>query len=471
MRSVVLWVASLAGALAGAGCVPELQRPLREPDTAVPDAWGDTAPSTSSSGAVDFRSFFADPHLVELIEAALRGNQELNIALLEVDLAQAEVLEREGKYLPEVALRAGAGLEKVGEDTHQGRSDDELGVPEHLPDLMFGLSASWEIDIWGKLRDAADAATARYLATVEGRRFLVTGLVAEVADSYYELLALDNRLEILRENIEVQQAALEVVKLQKQVGRVTELAVKRFEAEVLKNQSSLYGVQQQIVETENRLNLLLGRFRGPIARSSRDFMAGAPATVHAGLPVELLQNRPDVRRAELELEAAKLDVQVARARFYPSLELDARVLYNSFKAATLVDTPASLAYLVAAELTQPLWNRNELTAGYLSAGSRQLQAVYEYERTILRAYNEVLNQLAMIDNLERSYQLRSQELARLDESIAISSDLFKAARADYMEVLLTRRDALEARMELVETRRRQLGAVVKLYRALGGGWE
>lgn len=462
--------------LLGGGCVPELQREPREPRVDVPADYGASAAAVTSARApssaqLSFREFFSDPQLAALIDLALKDNQELNIALLELDIAQAEVLAREGEYLPKVGIVAGAELEKVGEDTSQGRSDEAHHLPEDLPDYLFGLRASWELDIWGKLRDATDAAAKRYLSSVEGRKFVVTGLVAEVADSYYELLALDSQLEVLQQNIDLQQAALEVVKVQKQVGRVTELAVKRFEAEVLENQSRLYTVRQRLFEAESRLNLLLGRFRRPIARGGRDLMLLAPAPVRQGLPSELLENRPDVKRAELELAAARLDVDVARKQFYPSLEIDAGVVYNSFKAASLVDTPASLAYLVAAELTQPLWNRNELTAEYFSANSRQMQAVFDYERTILTAFNEVSNDLVMVQNLANSYQLKVREVEKLEESIAISADLFRSARADYMEVLLTRRDALDAQLELIETKKQQLSARVKLYRALGGGWQ
>lgn len=482
MRKSVEWMcAALLGALTGAaGCVPELEREPREADTSVPDSYEEATDATSaadvssqvhSAADVSWKEFFTDARLTDLIELALRNNQELSIALLEVDLAQYEVLAKQGEYLPKLSFAAGAGLEKVGEDTSQGRSDEALDVREHLPDYLFGLRASWELDIWGKLRDASDAAAQRYLSTIEGRKFMVTNLVAEVAEAWYELQALDARLDVLRQNIGVQQAALDVVRLQKQAGRVTELAVKRFEAEVLEYQSRLYSIQQQVTVTENRLNFLAGRFRQPIARGGRGFLEGAPGRVQQGVPAQLLTNRPDVKQAELALEAAKLDVDVARKSYYPSLEIDAGVLYNSFKAATLVDTPASLAYLVAAQLTQPLWNRNELNAGWFSANAKQLQAVIAYERTILRAFNEVSNQLSMVQNLERSYALRAQEVQRLEESIAISADLFRSARADYMEVLLTRRDALDAQMELIETRKQQLNARVQLYRALGGGWE
>lgn len=470
-RSAAILVGTAS--LLGAGCVPTLETiEPREAHTAVPDDFGGSRPKEEASdfGHLSLKTFFTDPRLTALIDQALQNNQELQIAELEVAVSRFEVMAREGEYLPKVSLGAGAGLEKVGDDTSRGRSDEATGVQKHLPDYAAGLSLSWEIDIWRKLRNAKDAAAKRYLSGIEGRRFLVTGVVAEIATSYYELMALDNLLEVLTQNIAVQKDALEVVRLQRKVGRVTELAVKRFEAEVLKNQSRLYTVKQQINDTENRINFLVGRFQQPVARDSHDFVARASTPIHEGVPSQLLANRPDVKQAELELEAAKLDVEVARARFYPSLGIDAHVGYNSFKAASLVDTPASLAYLVAARLSQPLWNRNELTATYFSANSKQMQAVHNYERTILRAYNEVANQLAAIQNLESSFSLQSQQVARLDESVTISTDLFKSARADYMEVLLTRRDTLEAQMERIEIKRRQMSAGVKLYRALGGGW-
>jgi outer membrane protein TolC len=177
-----------------------------------------------------------------------------------------------------------------------------------------------------------------------------------------------------------------------------------------------------------------------------------------------------VRQAELQLAAAKLDVDVARARFYPSLGISGGIGFQAYEIENLTKTPESLFYGIMADLFAPILNRNAITAAYYSANAMQMQAVYEYERTILAAYNEVANQVSMIRNLEQSFDLRSQEVERLTESITISSGLFTSARADYMEVLLTRRDALNAQMELIETRLKQMNATVNLYKALGGGW-
>lgn len=451
------------------GCVvPTPPVEPREADRSVPPTW-DGSEDAGNSADVSWEEFF-DPQLSALIDVALLNNQELNILSLEIGIAENEILARRGEYLPRVGVGAGAGIEKVGEFTSQGAADEATDLPTNLPDFRAGFFASWEVDVWGRLRKATKAAAYRYMASVEGRRFAVTRLVAELASSWYELQALDAQLEVLEQNIQLQQDALEVVRLQKQAGRVTELAVRRFEAEVLKNQSRRYSIRQSILQTENRVNFLVGRFPQPIARDIGDFIELDPESVQDGVPSQLLENRPDVRRAELELSAAELDVDVARARFYPSLEIEAEVGYESYSLHHLLETPESLFYGVGAGLFAPLLNRNTIEAGYFTANAMQMQAVLEYERTILAAYNEVANQLAMIGNLEQSLDLRSQEVARLTQSIEISTGLFTSARADYMEVLLTRRDALNAEMELIETKLRRMSAMVNLYQALGGGW-
>ncbi len=310
----------------------------------------------------------------------------------------------------------------------------------------------------------------RYLSSVEGRNFMVTNLVAEIANSYYELLALDNQLDIVKKNIEIQNDALEIVKRQKEAARVTELAVRRFQAQVLNTQSLQYGIQQSIIETENRINFLIGRFPQAVPRDTTTFSSPLRDDIRAGLPSQLLANRPDIKQAELNLAAAKLDVKVAKARFYPSLGISAGIGLQAFDPTFLVKTPESLIYTLTGDIVAPLVNRNSIKAAYYSANAMQIQAVYNYERTILNAYIEVANQLAKVGNLANSYDLKAQQVQALMESTIIANDLFKSARADYMEVLLTQRDVLESRFELVETKKQQLNALVNIYQALGGGW-
>lgn len=454
----------------------------RETDKSMPQRFvsvrpdGSSVQDTVNSAQVAWKTFFTDPNLVALIDTALKNNQEFNSTLQEIAISRNEIRVRKGDYLPFLDVRAGAGIEKVGRYTSKGSSEATTEIrpgqetPEPLPDFTIGAYASWEIDVWRKLRNAKQAAVDRYLASVEGRNFLQTNLVAEIAVNYYELLALDNQLSIAEQNIGIQSNALEVVKAQKEGMRVTELAVKRFEAQVLNTKSLLFDIRQKIVETENRINFLLGRYPQPVIRDAASFPAMVPDTIYGGLPSQLLENRPDVRQAALNLAAAKLDVKSAKANFYPSLRISGGVGLQSFNPAFLLQAPESMLYSLAGDLVAPVINRNAIKAAYYNANAKQLQAVYEYDQTLLNAYIEVANQLSRIKNLEGSYAMKAQEVDALSQSVDISNSLFASARADYMEVLITQRDVLESRFDLIEIKMQQLHAMVDIYRALGGGW-
>ncbi len=445
-------------------------------NTSVPASYNNSQ-DTANTATTKWQAYFTDPHLSALIDTALQNNQELNITLQEIQIAQSEVRARKGEYLPSVGLKSGAGLDKVARYTNIGAMEATTNIegdremPEPLPDFMVGAYAKWEVDIWHKLRNAKKAAVLRYLSSVEGKNFMVTNLVAEIANSYYELLALDNQLDIVKQNIDIQANALEIVKAQKEATRVNELAVRRFEAQVLNTKSLQYSIQQRITETENKINFLLGRYPQPITRSSQAFSDLKPGNIQAGIPAQLLENRPDIKQAEMDLAAAKLDVKVAKANFYPSLGITAGVGFQAFNPSFLLKSPESILYTLAGDLTAPLINKNAIKATYYSANAKQLQAVYNYERTVLNAYIEVVNQLSNINNLEKSYDLKMRQVQALTQSITISNDLFKSARADYMEVLLTQREALESKFELIETKMQQMNAYVAMYQALGGGWK
>jgi outer membrane protein, multidrug efflux system len=447
----------------------------RSENKSVPESFG-TSKDTANLAYTKWRDYFKDQQLIALIDTALSKNQELNIVLQEIQIAQNEVRARKGAYLPFLSAEVGAGVEKTPRYTSRGASDAMSEIkpgtptPEILPNYLVGLNVSWEADIWKKLRNSKKAAVMKYLASVDGKNFMVTNLISEIANSYYELEALDNQLEILRNNIEIQQNALEIVKLEKIAAKVTELAVRKFEAEVLKNQSRQYAILQEITVTENRINYLVGRFPQPVIRNSKAFTDLPIDTILSGIPSQLLENRPDIQQAEKQLVAAKLDVKASKAEFYPSLMITAGTGYGAFNPRYLMQTPQSFLYNIAGGLVAPLINRNAIKANYYTANAKQIQAIYLYEQTVLKAHIEVVNQLAAISNLKKSYALKENQVSALTESINISTTLFKSARADYMEVLLTQRDALDSKFELIETKKQQMVAQVNIYRTLGGGW-
>ncbi|WP_026993730.1 TolC family protein [Flectobacillus major] len=462
-------------ALSFSACVGPANFVEKKVNKNTPESFNNSLDTTNTAKTV-WKSYFTDPYLSALIDTALHNNQELNITLQEIEIAQNEIKARKGEYLPFVNLGGGAGVEKASRYTSQGASDAMSQIragketPEVLPNMYVGAFASWEVDIWHKLRNARKVAVANYLASVEGKNFLVTNLVAEIANSYYELMSLDNQLDIIKKNIDILNNALSIIKQEKQAAKVTELAVRRFEAEVYKTQSLQYEIQQKIIETENRINFLVGRFPQHVQRDSQNFNALVPSKMYAGVPSQLLENRPDIKQAELKLGAAKLDISIAKANFYPSLGLSAAFGFRSYSPLYLASIPQALVASLAGDLAGPLINKNAITATYKNANAKQIQAVYNYERTMLNAYIEVANQLSNIDNLEKNYAMKNNQVQALTQSTDISIKLFKSARADYMEVLLTQRDVLESKMELIETRMRQMNALVNTYRALGGGW-
>ena len=428
-----------------------------------------------NSGQLPQSVFFNDPYLLSLISEALVGNQELRILKEEIQIARNETYARSGEYRPFVTLGAGAGVEKSGRHTRGGAVEEQLEVapgrdfPDPLPDFLVGANVSWEIDIWNRLRNAQRSAAMRYLGTQEGRNFTVTRLVAEVAESYYRLLALDTRLLTLDQTIEIQQQSLSIAEAKKQAGRGTELAVQRFQAEVKKNQSERSLIEQEIVEVENRINFLAGRYPQRVERISGDFVDLNLNTLSAGVPSQLLQNRADIREAERQVAAAGLDVKVARARFYPALTLTGGLGWNAFATGYLFRTPESLVYSLAGDIVGPLINKRAIKADYASANAAQLQTIYNYQQTVLEAHIEVVNQISKVENLRRSIEVKKQQLAALEASVDSANKLFQNARAEYVEVLLAQREMMEARMVLIDTKREQLSAIVNAYQALGGG--
>jgi len=448
--------------------------PVKSEDKSLPADFG-MAGDSISTASVNWRTYFKDPYLVELIDTALRSNQELNMVLREIEISRNEIMARRGEYLPFGDIAFGTGVERSGRYTWNGVSEEDLkSRPDKFPgyvgdQALLGVF-SWELDVWKKLHNARDAAVRRYLSGIEGKNFVVTNLVAEIANAYYELLVLDNQLGIVQQNIDLQQNALELVRVQKQSARVNELAVNRFEAQLINTRNLRYELQQIIVETENRINFLAGRYPQPVRRSKLDLNAIQLPALSTGVPAQLLANRADIRQAEQQLEANKLDIKVARANFYPGFTLRAGIGFQAFNPVYLIN-PKSIAFNVLGDMAAPLINRNAIKATYYNASERQIQSVYSYQQTLLNAFLEVMNQLSGQQNYTQSFDVKSKQVDILNRSVGISENLFNSARADYTEVLLTQREALEARMELAEIRKKQLNATINLYKALGGGWQ
>jgi multidrug efflux system outer membrane protein len=424
---------------------------------------------------VPWRQFFTDPTLCSLIDTALVNNQDLSITLQQIAMARSAVLYQEGQLMPMVTAGGSGGVSKAGRYTSEGAGNATTDIkpgkatPDPLMDYQLGVNADWEVDLWHKLKSGKRAAVEHYLATVEGRNAVLSSLIAQVASNYYRLLALDNKADVIRQYIELQEKAVTIAKIQKKADADTELAVEKFEAELAKARSEEYALRQEIAETENALNLLLGRYPTAIVRETGAFLNSEPQQVAAGIPSQMLYNRPDIRQAEHELAAAKWNVDAARKEFLPSLSISASVGLDAFNPVYLTRLPQSLAFSVLGGLAGPLINRKAIQANFRTADAQQLEALYEYDKTLLTAYSEVCTLMSKIDNLDHYYRLKEEEARTLDKSVEIARQLYLNGRCSYLDVLMDQRDALDAKMELLDAKEQQLSGTVEMYRSLGGG--
>ena len=475
-------------------CIPLLRRPAPGPylpenfnlhqadlKSEPPHVYEET--SLESSADLKVEDFFPDPMLLNLIHQALVNNQELRIMNEDVLIASFEILSRQGAYFPFVTAGGGASLTRFSQFTPEGagiRDDPFLPgkfLPNPLPNFALGPTFFWTPDIWRQLHNARDAAGQRYFAIGEGRNYFVTQLIAEIADNYYGLIALDKRLENLDNIIALQEQNLRFAEAAKQFARGTELAVQRFLAEVRRNQSEKLIVKQDIIQVENRINFLVGRFPQPVERVTGNtidqYINLKLHPLGVGVPSQLLQNRPDIREAEHEIRAAGLDVLVAKKRFLPVGTITSGVGYEAFNMRYLFLTPQALVANVAGNLAGPLINFKAIKADYLGANARQLQTIYNYQRVIINAVTEVVNRLSKVQNYLRSIEIKKQAVTALELSVMAATSLFQNPRAgvnvDYLDVLTAQRELLDARRILIDTKREQLSAVINTYQALGGG--
>lgn len=440
-------------------------------------------PAADSSNAAlkPWRQLFHDPQLISLIDSALVYNYDLREALQKIELSRAGLRFTKGIRLPEAGFYGAAGQRKFGEYTMDGvgnydtqfspNINSKQQIPNPLPDYYVGIQASWEIDLWGKLKNKKRAAASRFIASQYGKDLIVTNLIADVASTYYELVALDQSLEILEDNIALQQEALDIVKIQKEAGKANELAVEMLQAQLLSSKAIQADTRQRLIETESRLNFLCGSFPKNIARDTAYYSQNVIATISSGLPSALLQNRPDIRQAETQLAATNADVRSAKAAFYPTLTINGAVGLQSFTASLLLESQASLAYNVFGGLAAPLLNRRQLRADLMASRSEQKQAYIHYEKTVLNSFTEVYIAVNNIKNTNDMYSLKSEEVSILKQSVVTSSELFKAGRANYLEIILAQKNALQSQLELVDYYKKQNTASINLYRSLGGGWK
>lgn len=436
--------------------------------------------ATSSIASIRWENYFEDSSLKVLIGSALENNQDNLMTLERINTSRAIMQAAKAGLLPRISGMAGASSTKFGDYTMNGVGNFDLNLSENVPadkrlpdpysDFLVGVSFDWEVDVWGKLKNQKKAAIVRYLASEEMSKAVQTWLISDVASHYFELLALDAEIQVLHENIRLQELGVQLITELKEGGKANQLGVDQFEALALNSKSQLQEKIRNQQSTTYALQRLIGTAEIPLKRSELDQALASPKYREIGLPAQLLQYRPDLREAELALEASRFDVMAAKAAFYPSLNLFGMAGFNAFDFSRLFFSPASIATQLGAGLVAPVFNRRQIQSQFDVAKADQRIALLEYEKRTLNAYLEVLDLINQIQTIENQLGFKDKEVAVLQRSIDNSNTLFSVGFANYLEVINAQSRALQSSIELAELKASQLQAQVQLYRALGGGW-
>lgn len=430
-----------------------------KPETTVPDnlyGEGVEAVDTVGIGDRDWHELFSDPKLQALIEQGLQNNTDYQSAQLRVKEAEAALMSARLAFLPSFALSPQGAVSSF--DTRKATQTYSLPV-----------TASWELDIFGRMHNAKLQAKAVYAQSEDYRQAVRTQLVAGIANSYYTLLMLDEQFAITRETEEAWRETVSSTRALMNAGMADEAAVSQMEAAYYQVQASALDLKEQINQVENSLALLLAETPRYFERGTLDEQQ-FPEDLSVGVPVQMLSNRPDVRSAERSLEAAFYGTNQARASFYPSVVLSGSAGWTNSAGAMIVNPGKFLASAVGS-LTQPLFNRGQVIAQYRIAQAQQEEASLAFQQTLLNAGSEVNDALVAYQTSREKTILFDKQIVSLEKALKSTSLLMEHGTSTYLEVLNARQSLLSAQLSQTANRFSEIQSVVNLYHALGGGRE
>ena len=423
----------------------------------------DRLPQDSLSIAnLSWKQIFTDPILQNYIEEGLINNMDIRIAMQQIAIAEAYVKQGKAGYFPSLSVNATAARQELSKNSQLGANLSSVDQFE----LAGGLS--WEADIWGKIRSSKRASDASYLQSVAAHHAVKSRLVANIAATYYQLLALDEQIRVTEETIDTRTKGLETTVALKDAGSVTEVGVKQTEAQLYTAQAILIDLKTQSRLIENTLSILMGSTPRKMNRGTlEDQIIDIPFEL--GVPSELLSNRPDVIAAEYSLINAFEMTNVARSSFYPSLTLNANGGFQSMELDKLFNVNSVFASVVGG-LAQPIFNNRRIRTQYEVSQAQQEQALLQFKYALLRAGKEVSDAMYSIESASEKIVIKESENEAYNLATEYSQELLDNGMANYLEVLTAQERALSSNLDMVAAKNNRLQAIVDLYEALGGGW-
>src|SRR5690554_5505839 len=435
-------------------------------------------PDSIFTGSLKWKEFFKDSLLISFIDTAIAHNLSLKKASYDILIEMEGLKQAKMNRLPSVSGQAGYIREYFSENYYSSPAS-KYYTDEKAPSSLYTqkvqhfarVGTSWEIDIWGKMARQRELALAEYYQTEETRKAMQTYLVAEIAASYYKLLMLKSQLGIAKSNLELNNNTLEVLKLQYDAGEVTLLAVQQVQLQKLKAETFIPQIEKEYLQEENYLNSLLGRFPQPI---EIDFWIEEiqPETLYgAGVPFELITNRPDIAAAEYVLMATYAKAGIAQARKYPSITLNASLGLDAMFLKDVFNPVDSGLLWLSGSILQPIFEQRKFKTNHNISLLQIERAELDFRQKIITAVGEVSDALIAVEKLKEEYRIVNERLQIAQQSVRSALLLFKSGLANYLEVLTAQSNALDSELNLANVKMKLLLANVELYRSLGGGWE
>jgi outer membrane protein, multidrug efflux system len=459
MRTSYLWLLAL---LALNGCLlgPNYERPAVDAPPAFRFAESDAKDLVNTA----WWEQFEDPALNALIATALADNKDVKIAAARVEQFLGQFVTTRSQLFPQVA----AGFDAQRQRVPLGSTQLPSGVGPVFNQFQATLSASWEIDFFGKLRRQTEAARANLLASEEGRRATILTLVASVASSYVNLLSLDRQLDIAKSTAASRAASVNVFQLRFSGGEVSQMELAQSQSEYQASLATIPQIELQIAQQEDALSILLGHNPGDIARDRELDDLALPA-VPAGLPSELLERRPDLRQAEQDLIAANALIGAARALYFPSISLTGLFGSASTRFSSLFTGPTRV-WSYAGALTVPIFTAGSIGGQVKQAEAQQQQALFEYQKSIQIAFQEVADALVSLQKTREQLAIQGSQVDALRSYARLARLRFEGGYTSYIEVLDAERSLFNAQLSYAQTQGVVFTSTVSLYKAMGGGW-
>jgi len=450
----------------------KVSRDIPKPSDILPASYrGSQSNDTTSVGSLPLREFLQESYLKVLIDTALIRNNDLQVAIRNIDAAQKLLKQARVGQLPTINLAVTGTTSRPSDNSLNGLTLSQFLGSKHIEDFTAAAALTWEADIWGKVRNQKSDALAAFLQTTEARKAIQTQLVSDISRGYYNLLMLDAQVRIAKENVALNDSTLRIIQLQYDAGQVTSLAIQQAQAQQLTAAQLVPRFEQDITIQENAVNLLLGKVPGPVQRASSLDQFFPLHSISAGIPAALLNMRPDVKSAELEIDRANAQVGLNKANMYPALTITAQGGINSFRASNWFTLPASLFGNAIGNLTQPLFQKRRLRTQYELAVIEREKSVIMFRQQVLTAVGEVSDALVRIDKLAQQRSVADQRTETLQQATINAGLLFRNGMANYLEVITAQSNVLQSQLQSAELKRAQLDASVELYRSVGGGWK